>query len=361
MLRPTPVRAPVPVPELVVAARNRRLAATGSATTAATAPAAAAAGVAGPDPGDYAVRDRRAGGAFPHPTPARTSLDRIPAADAPPGSAARRRSDTTLRVARRACGAVGAAALAQLGKVAQLAAIASTVVANAARPASWGRTVRPLLARNVISSGVEAVAVVCVLGVALGILLVVQYQLWVGQLVQARWLASVWVTVVVRELGPLLVNLVVIARTGSSMAAELALVHGSGEDRVVEGQGLDPLAYLVYPRVAGLVLSTWGLTLVFVEASFVSVYVGGQWMGTKTGTFWNFTQDTLGALGPADVATLLLKSTLPALLAGCICCAEGLGAGHTRDDVTRASRIAVQRSVMALFIVSALVSVVAYI
>jgi ABC-type transporter Mla maintaining outer membrane lipid asymmetry permease subunit MlaE len=102
------------------------------------------------------------------------------------------------------------------------------------------------------------------------------------------------------------------------------------------------------------------LTLIFVAWSFLSVYVGGQWIGAKTGTFWDFTRDTLGALAPADVANLLLKCTLPALLTGCICCAEGLGAGDTNADVPRACRVAVQRSVMALFAVSAAVSVVAY-
>lgn len=273
----------------------------------------------------------------------------------------RRLADRARDLGTRACARVGRATLSQLHKVLQLVGLASAVVATATRPSSWGRTMRPLLARNVVAAGVEALGVVCVLGVALGILLVVQYQLWVGAIVQSRWLGSVWIAVIVRELGPLLVNLVAIARTGSSMAAELALLRLSGEDRVVEGQGLDPLAYLVYPRAAGLAISVWGLTLVFVAVSFVSVFVGGQWIGTKTGSFWNFTHATLGALGPADFVNLFVKSTVPALLAGCICCAEGLGARETMAGVTRASRIAVQRSVIVLFIVVAFVSIVTYI
>ena len=160
-------------------------------------------------------------------------------------------------------------------------------------------------------------------------MLIVQYQLWLGQIVQSRLLGPILVAVIVRELGPLLVNLVVIARSGSAMAAELALIHVSGEDRVVEGQGLDPLTYFVLPRTIGLVISTFCLTLIFVASSFLSVYIGGQWIDAKTGTFWDFTRDTLSALTPADVANLLLKSTIPALLTGCICCAEGLGAGDT--------------------------------
>ena len=288
-------------------------------------------------------------------------MERVPAPGDSARVVARRRAGDALGLARRACAYVGAAATAQAGKALQLLAVASAVVATAARPSSWGRTMRPALSRSVVSSGVEAVALVCVLGVALGILLVVQYQFWVGRIVQVRWLAPVWVAVIVRELGPLLVNLVVIARTGSSMTAELAMIRVSGEDRVVEGQGLDLLAYLVYPRVAGMTISVWCLTLVLVAASFVSVFVAGQWIGTKTGSFWNFAHATLGAIGPADALSLFVKSTVPALLSGCICCAEGLGAGEKRSAVTRASRIAVQRSVITLFIVVAFVSVVTYI
>lgn len=256
---------------------------------------------------------------------------------------------------------VGEVTLAQSRKFVQLLAIVSAVLIASVQLSVWRRTIRSALARKVVSSGVEAIGIVCVLAIALGVLLIVQYQLWLGQIVQSRLLGPILDAVVVRELGPLLVNLVVIARSGSAMTAELALIHVSGEDRVVEGQGLDPLTYFVLPRTIGLVVSTFCLTLIFVASSFVSVYIGGQWIDAKTGTFWDFTRDTLSVLTPADVANLLLKSTIPALLTGCICCAEGLGAGDTNAEVPRASRIAVQRSVITLFIVSALISVVAYI
>jgi phospholipid/cholesterol/gamma-HCH transport system permease protein len=258
------------------------------------------------------------------------------------------------------CAGAGDIALSQTSKLVRLLGIVSAVLMTAVWPSFWRRPVRKAFMHKVVSSGVEAIAIILVLATALGVLLVVQYQLWLGEIVQSRLLGPVLIAVVVRELGPLLVNLVVIARSGSAMAAELALVHVAGEDRVAEGQGLDTFGYFVVPRVLALVVSVFCLTLIFVAWSFLSVYVGGQWIGAKTGTFWDFTRDTLGALAPADVANLLLKCTLPALLTGCICCAEGLGAGDTNADVPRACRVAVQRSVMALFAVSAAVSVVAY-
>ncbi|MDH3315327.1 MAG: ABC transporter permease [Gammaproteobacteria bacterium] len=258
------------------------------------------------------------------------------------------------------CAYVGEVARAQNSKLLQLAAIVSAALMAAFRPVYWRRTIRNAFARQVLSSGVEAIGIIGFLGIALGVLLVLQYQVWLGNIVQSLLLGPVFVAVVVRELAPLLVNLVVIARSGGTMAAELALIHVSGEDRVAEGQGLDPLAYFVIPRVLALTLSVLCLTLIFTACSFLSVYIFGQWIDAKTGSFWDFSYATLSAITTADVVNLLVKSTVPAMLTGCISCAEGLGAGDRAAEVPRASRIAVQRSVIALFSVSALVSIATY-
>ena len=271
-----------------------------------------------------------------------------------------RRLGERLRTVVDLCAYVGEVARAQNSKLLQLAAIVSAALMAAFRPSYWRRTVRNAFARQMLSSGVEAIGIVGFLAIALGVLLVVQYQEWLGKIVQSLLLSPLFVAVVVRELAPLIVNLVVIARSGGTMAAQLALIHVSGEDRVAEGQGLDPLAYYVIPRVLSLMLSVLCLSLIFTACSFLSVYFFGQWIETKTGSLLDFSQATLRAITTADIVNLLIKSTVPAMLTGSICCAEGLGAGDMAAEVPRASRIAVQRAVIALFSVSALVSIATY-
>lgn len=271
-----------------------------------------------------------------------------------------RRLGGWLRAALDVCALAGAGAREQKRKLLQTAAIVSAALIAAVQPSYWRRTIRSVFAREMLSSGVEAIGVVVVLATALGILLVVQYQAWLGQVVQSALLGPLLVTVVVREIAPILVNLVLIARSGSAIAATLALVHVSGEDRVAEGQGVDTLDFFVIPRVLALALSAFCLTIIFVACSVLSVYVFGQWIDAKTGPFWEFSQSTINAVATVDVVNLVLKSTIPALLTASISCAEGLGAGDTTAEVPRASRVAVQRSVVALFTVSALVSVATY-
>ncbi len=271
-----------------------------------------------------------------------------------------RRFVTPLSVARSISGFVGEASLTQGRKLLQLAAVATTVLLVSARPATWRRTIRRPLASQIVSSGVEAIGVTVFLAVSLGILLVAQYQLWLGNVVQSRWLGPIFIAVVVRELGPILVNLVVIARSGGTMAAELALVHVIGEDRVAEAQGLDPIGYFVVPRVVALMISVSCLTLLLNTCALLTVYIVGQWIGAKTGSLQEFTQSAISDLTLVDVIGLTLKGTVPPLLTGCICCIEGFGANDTTAEVPHAARVAVQRSVIALFTVIAFISIGAY-
>lgn len=266
----------------------------------------------------------------------------------------------TLRMVAGLCESVGEVARAQNSKLVQTMAIVSAALIAMFHPPFWRRTIRNAFARTVLSSGVEAVGIAGFLAIVLGVLLVVQYHVWLGNIIQSQLIGPVFVAVVVRELAPLLVNLVVIARSGGTMATELALVHVSGEDRVAEGQGINPLGYFVIPRVLALTLSMLCLTVIFTACSFLSVYIFGQWINAKIGSLPDYAEATLGAIATVDVINLLVKSTVPAMLTGSICCAEGLGAGDTTAEVSRAARIAVQRSVIALFSVSALVSIATY-
>lgn len=268
--------------------------------------------------------------------------------------------DGGIHATRALVARVGEIAVLHVRKILRTAGLVTAVLLAGLRWGNWPRTTRNSLARQIISSGVEAIGVTCFLALSLGVLLVVQYNAWIGRVVQSRLLAPVVVVVVVRELGPLLVNLIVIARSGSAVAMELGLMHVTGEIRVLEGLGVDPLLYLVVPRVFGLIVSVCCLTLIFMTIAFMGVFFCGQWIGAKTGTLGEFVEGALGLISFADVINVLLKCTLPPLLGGSICCWEGLSAGDTPSEVPRASRIAVQRSVVLLFIVSALISVVTY-
>jgi phospholipid/cholesterol/gamma-HCH transport system permease protein len=112
--------------------------------------------------------------------------------------------------------------------------------------------------------------------------------------------------------------------------------------------------------VLGVALSVFCLTIVFIFVSFLSGFLFGSVLGVGSIEPGRFVTSVFGALRPADVINLLAKTFIPGLLTGTICCTEGLGVGYAFTEVPQAASRAVVRSATALFITSALVSLLTY-
>src|SRR6185503_17826211 len=141
---------------------------------------------------------------------------------------------------------------------------------------------------------------------------------------------------------------------------ELGILKIDGGVRTLEAQGGDPFLYLVMPRVLGVALSTFCLTIVFILVAFASGYLFGAWLGTGSRDVWLFTNTVLNALHPQDMAGILAKSTLPALFTSASCCIGGLGVGESITNIPRATQRALTRSIAGLFVISVVVSLLTY-
>ena len=193
-----------------------------------------------------------------------------------------------------------------------------------------------------------------------GISVVVQLTFWVGEAGQSQLLGPLLVAVVARELGPVLINLVVIVRNGSAMTTELGVLKINGEVRALEAQGSDPFLQLVMPRVLGTAVSTFCLTIVFFLVAFASGYWFAAWMGKGSRDLLLFADTVSSAVQPKDVFNILAKSILPALFASASCCIGGLGVGRSVAEIPQATQRALTRSVAGLFVISAAISLLTY-
>lgn len=257
-------------------------------------------------------------------------------------------------------GSLGGKTLSRAASLRHVVAVAWTVLRVAVRSRSWPRTVRNVLARQVLFTGFEAIRFVSVVAFMVGISVVVETQVWLTKMGQSGLLGPVLVMVVIREVGPLLTNFIVIGRSGTAIATELGNMKVNGETLVLDGQGLDPFAYLVLPRVLGVALSVFCLTIVFIVVSFISGYLCGLFLNAGGHQPSLFFSSVVGAIRPADVLNVLIKTWVPGLMTGAICCIEGLSVGAAVTEVPQAATRAVVRSITALFITSALVSLVTY-
>ena len=260
----------------------------------------------------------------------------------------------------RATGRLGGRVWAQWDELRHAAAVIGTVLGVCVRPRHWVRTVRKAFALQVLSIGVEPLWFVGAVAVFVGISVVVQLTFWVGEAGQSQLLGPLLVAVVARELGPVLINLIVIVRSGSAMTTELGVLKINGEVRALEAQGSDPFLQLVMPRVLGTAVSTFCLTIVFILVAFASGYLFAAWMGIGNRDLLLFADTVSRAVQPKDIFNILAKSILPALFASASCCIGGLGVGGSVTEIPQATQRALTRSVAGLFVISAVVSLLTY-
>lgn len=263
-------------------------------------------------------------------------------------------------LSRKTLAGVGLLLADQWLGVQYLAAVLGATLFNCAQPRRWGRTVRGVFSRQFFSFGVQSVPFILILAVLVGISVVVQLWIWTGRLGQSQKLGPLLVAVVARELGPLFANFVLIVRGGSAIATELGIMKVGGEVRVLDAQGVDPLAFLVMPRVLAMAVSAFCLTVIFVFAAFASGYGFSAFFGHASVNPGVFLMTVFKAMHPFDAIGFLVKCLLPALFTGVICSTQGLSVEGGVSQVPVAAKGALARSLFALFLTSALVSVLAY-
>ena len=257
-------------------------------------------------------------------------------------------------------GRLGARFWAQWDELRHAAAVIGTVLCVLMQPRCWTRPVRTAFARQVLSIGFEPLWFVGALAVFVGISVVVQLTFWAGEAGQSELVGPLLVAVVARELGPVLINLVVIVRSGSAMTTELGVLKINGGVSKLEEQGADPLLNLVVPRVLGMAVSALCLTIVFILVAFISGFLFAAGTGQGSHDVLLFADTVSGAVQFKDAFNILAKSILPALFAGASCCVGGLGVGGSDLEIPKATQRALTRSVAGLFIISVVVSLLTY-
>lgn len=226
----------------------------------------------------------------------------------------------------------------------------------ALQPATWRSTVRNVLLRQIYFTGVEALPVITISGLAVGISAVTQAGVWLVKMDQPALFGPLVTAVVIQNLGPLLVNFFVISRSGAAITVELGNMVINQEVKVLESQGIDPFVYLVVPRIVGVLVSVLCLTIAFVSVALLGGYLFSLLLDIRTLPRRPFAESIFLSMPPEDILLFGARTLLPGLVTGAICCTQGLSIEPVVTAVPQASTRAMVRSVSALFIVSVLIT-----
>ena len=212
--------------------------------------------------------------------------------------------------------------------------------------------------REIFALGVGAVRLVVAASFLVGLIATFQvaYQLSAYSAESMSVSVIGWFTA--REIAPLVVALLVVARSAAAIAGELASMNANGEIDALRVMGLDPVKYLVTPKVAALLV-----VLPFLTVLANAFIILGGWAGNVVFLRFNtpyFLEQLRNAFELRDLFVGLAKALLFGFVLGVIASDEGLSVHRRYAEIGQAATRSVVFSLIGVLGADTLVNVVFY-
>ena len=187
----------------------------------------------------------------------------------------------------------------------------------------------PLIVQQVYYIGARSATIVMLVGFFTGMVLGLQLYYTLVKFGSAGVLGSAVALTLVRELGPVLTAIMITARAGSSMTTEIGIQRISEQIDALSTMRIDPLRYLISPRIAAAIISFPLLTAFFDLIGIFGGYVTGvMLLHLDAGTYFYRVQSSVEM---QDITGGFVKSIVFAVIVSTICCFQGYFT-HMRKD-----------------------------
>ncbi len=207
------------------------------------------------------------------------------------------------------------------------------------------------LVLQLVRLGIDALPVVGILALFTGFV-VIYPMVALTDVVGAQYVTDVLVDVVGMELCPLITATVLVSRSGSAIAVELANMKLHGELDSLEQLGVDINHYALAPRLLAASLSQLSLAVYFTLLALGGgVVLGGLMLSS---THYSHLSTLVGAFTPTEVLVFAVKNLLFGLLIGAAACFYGLQVQSSPNEVPRKMQSAVISSLLLVFLTDAL-------
>src|SRR5438477_4615490 len=189
--------------------------------------------------------------------------------------------------------------------------------------------------RQMVSIGVRAASMVALTAFSVGVTLAMQAAHSLQQLGAEMYVPDLVMVTLLREMGPVLIAVIVIGRSGSAVAAELGTMKVSEEIEALEVMAINPVSYLIVPRFIAMLIMLPALTIL---GNYIGVF--GGWAVCILALDFNTSGYVLRAVESADTWDLysgVIKSAVFAWLAITIACNAGLRVEGGAEGVGQAT------------------------
>src|SRR5271156_6755574 len=211
---------------------------------------------------------------------------------------------------------------------------------------------------QMVNIGVASMPTVALANFLLGLVLAIQGAGQFEKLGATDLVASLVAFSILREIGPLITAVIVIGRSGSAITAELGTMKVSEEIEALNVMGIDPVKYLVVPRLLAMMLMMPVLT---VLGEGVGLFAG--WLISVTALHLNpifYVTNSIEAVEQIDLFTGLLKALIFGCVVGTVGCFYGMGVEGGAEGVGKATTQSVVISLTAMLAMDALLTAIIY-
>ncbi|HXH31347.1 MAG TPA: ABC transporter permease [Bacteriovoracaceae bacterium] len=209
--------------------------------------------------------------------------------------------------------------------------------------------IRPILftiVSQIYFTGFKALPLITFIALATGSIIVLQSTAQLTILGSQEMMGNILVVTIIRELGPLLTALIVIARSGTAVASELGNMKLNKEVDALCAMSIEPLSFIVFPRIIGGMISLICLAFYFNCIALIGGYVVGSFLSDLSFTFY---VDVISqAVAPSDFIMNVFKNIMGGLIIFATASYQGLKVENGPHEVPMATTRSVVNSIMAV-------------
>lgn len=217
------------------------------------------------------------------------------------------------------------------------------------------RATRRALVGQVLFTGIDALAVIFMLALAIGVSLTPTLLMLGRNFGSDAQLADLLVRAIGVELGPLLTAIILIGRSGSAMAVDLGNMKQRGEVEALHLLGINMNDFFVAPRLLGAALAQFVLATYFTAiALFGGVFISGLVISSAHLTLMS---GLVAAITPLDILVFTFKNLLFGLVIAGTACFSALKVQHSPTEIPQRTQQAIVNGQLIVFIINGALAV----
>ncbi|MGE5085537.1 MAG: ABC transporter permease [Bacillota bacterium] len=220
------------------------------------------------------------------------------------------------------------------------------------------RQIVGVISAQIYFTGWQALPLITVLALGTGSVLILQSLSNLSMLGGSQMVGNFLIVMILREAGPLFVALVVIARSGTAVASELGNMRANREIEALESMGINPLSFIVFPRVLGGVISVLCLAFYFNVLALLGGFILTKFVQDMPFAFYS--DSLMTAFGKEDLWIFLLKNGFSGMIIFVVSCYQGLSVKKSPHEVPQVTTQAVVNSIIFVVVFNLMVTALFY-